>query len=200
MRTLLVDNYDSYTFNLFQLIAGVNGVDPVVVVNDDPALGTMRLDDFDNIVISPGPGRPQNSRDIGYVADLLRRTTLPVLGVCLGHQAIALAYGARVVPARHLMHGKTSHIRHDGRGLFAGVPDGFAATRYHSLVVLANTVPDCLEVTARSSDDGYIMGLRHRVLPMESVQFHPESIGTAGGMLLISNFVNAYRDFRAWAA
>ena len=186
MRTLLVDNHDSYSFNLFQLIAAVTGVDPVVVVNDDPALATMPLDGFDNIVISPGPGRPQNSRDLGYVGDLLRRTSLPVLGVCLGHQAIAHLAGGSVGAAPQPRHGHLTTVKHTDDELFAGIPAEFTAVRYHSLSV-QEPLPETLIATARS-EDGVIMALRHRELPRWGVQFHPESIASEYGRELIANF------------
>lgn len=195
MRTLLVDNHDSYTFNLFQLIASVNGVDPVVVVNDDPALGRMRLDDFDNIVISPGPGRPQHSRDIGYVADLLRRTTLPVLGVCLGHQAIAHLAGASVGAAPQPRHGHLTTVRHHDDELFAGVPGEFTAVRYHSLCVEEPLPPEL--VATAWAEDGVVMALRHRDLPRWGVQFHPESIASHYGREIIRNFGELTRAARA---
>ena len=195
MRTLLVDNHDSYTFNLFQLIAGVNGVDPVVVVNDDPALGTMRLDDFDNIVISPGPGRPQNSRDIGYVADLLRRTTLPVLGVCLGHQAIAHLAGASVSSAPQPRHGHLTTVKHHDDDLFAGVPSEFTAVRYHSLCVEEPLPPEL--IATAWAEDGVVMALRHRDLPRWGVQFHPESIASHYGREIVRNFGELTRRARA---
>ncbi|ARH92367.1 aminodeoxychorismate synthase component I [Streptomyces sp. MOE7] len=194
MRTLLVDNHDSYTFNLFQLIAEVNGVDPVVVTNDTPMLKTLRQGGFDNIVISPGPGRPQESRDLGYVPDLLRHTDLPVLGVCLGHQAIAHAAGAAVVPAPRPRHGHLARVTHDGDALFAAVPAEFTAVRYHSLCV-DEPLPPELEVTARA-DDGVIMALRHRDLPRWGVQFHPESIASEYGREILTNFRDLTRGVR----
>lgn len=196
MRILVVDAFDSFVYIIRQYLMSAD-TEPVVVRSNDISPAGVRRARPDAVLLGPGPGRPADSGHVEIVRAVAG--AVPILGVCLGHQAIALAYGASVVPARHLMHGKTSPIRHDGRGLFVGVPDGFEATRYHSLVVPANTVPDCLEVTARSGDDDYVMGLRHRFLPLESVQFHPESIGTTDGMLLINNFVDAYRDFPAWS-
>ncbi|HEX9359480.1 MAG TPA: aminodeoxychorismate synthase component I [Streptosporangiaceae bacterium] len=186
MRTLLVDNYDSYTFNLFQLIAQVNGTEPVVVANDDPLLIKLSEGAFDNIVISPGPGRPQRSRDIGFVADLLRGTELPVLGVCLGHQAIAHQAGAQVGPAPQPRHGYLSQIEHHGDDLFAGVPAEFTAVRYHSLRV-EEPLPEALAATAWA-EDGVIMAVRHRELPRWGVQFHPESIAAQYGREILANF------------
>jgi para-aminobenzoate synthetase len=196
VRTLLVDNHDSYSFNLFQLIAQVTGVDPMVVVNDDPALARMPLDGFDNIVISPGPGRPQNGRDLGYVGDLLRRTSLPVLGVCLGHQAIAHLAGGSVTSAPQPRHGHLTTVKHADDELFAGIPTEFTAVRYHSLCV-QEPLPDTLIATARS-EDGVIMALRHRDLPRWGVQFHPESIASEFGRELVANFTELTR--RAAAA
>ncbi|MEV6237505.1 aminodeoxychorismate synthase component I [Lentzea sp. NPDC051838] len=191
-RTLLVDNYDSYTFNLYQLIAEINGVAPTVVVNDDPALIDLRLEDFDNIVISPGPGAPQNSRDIGLVGDLLRRTTLPVLGVCLGHQIIGHLAGGTVTAAPEPRHGHLAKISHDGDPLFAGVPREFVAVRYHSLCV-EEPLPSEL-VPIAWADDGVLMALRHRDLPQWGVQFHPESVASGYGREILRNFADMTRQ------
>ncbi len=184
MRTLLVDNHDSYTFNLFQLIAEVNGSEPVVMVNDDPALGSVRA--FDNVVISPGPGRPGHPRDVGFVADLLRDCERPVLGVCLGHQAIAWLAGARIVAAPRARHGHLSLVKHYDDDLFAGIPEEFVAVRYHSLCV-AEPLPGTLTAIARA-EDGVLMGLRHAELPRWGVQFHPESVASEHGRRLLTNF------------
>jgi para-aminobenzoate synthetase len=188
LRTLLVDNHDSYTFNLFQLIAAVNGAEPVVVTNDDPMLAKLSVGAFDNVVISPGPGRPQCTRDIGFVVDLLRRTELPVLGVCLGHQAIAYQAGAQVGPAPQPRHGHLSQIEHHGDDLFAGIPAEFTAVRYHSLCV-EEPLPEALVATAWA-EDGVIMAVRHRDLPQWGVQFHPESIATHYGREILANFAD----------
>jgi anthranilate synthase/aminodeoxychorismate synthase-like glutamine amidotransferase len=183
---LVIDNYDSFTYNLVQYL-GELGAKLEVVRNDAmdvEALARMRPE---RIVISPGPGNPDQA---GVSLDVIRRLspTTPTLGVCLGHQAIGQAFGATVTRARTQMHGKTSDIRHDGKGVFAGLSNPFVATRYHSLIVLAETVPDDLEITARS-DDGQVMGLRHRRFPIEGVQFHPESILTVEGKHLLANFL-----------
>ena len=183
---LVIDNYDSFTYNLVQYL-GELGAKLEVVRNDAmdvEAIARMRPE---RIVISPGPGNPDQA---GVSLDVIRRLspTTPTLGVCLGHQAIGQAFGATVTRARTLMHGKTSDIRHDGKGVFAGLSNPFVATRYHSLIVLAETVPDDLEITARS-DDGQVMGLRHRRFPIEGVQFHPESILTVEGKHLLANFL-----------
>ena len=184
MRTLLVDNYDSFTYNLFHYLAEVNGEEPEVVVNDDPRWQPAHLADFDNVVLSPGPGHPANSADFGICRQILADTHLPVLGVCLGHQGIAALAGAhvgRVVP----WHGRVCPIRHDGSELFAGIPSPFDAVRYHSLAVAG--LPPQLAATAWAPD-GTIMALRHRTLPRWGVQFHPESIGSAYGRRLLANF------------
>jgi para-aminobenzoate synthetase len=185
VRILLVDNHDSYTFNLFQLIAEVTGVEPEVIVNDDPRLVTTN--GFDAVVISPGPGRPQTARDLGQVGNLLRHTDVPVLGVCLGHQAIAHLAGASVVAAPRPRHGHLTTVRHAGDDLFAGIPPEFTAVRYHSLCV-EEPLPADLIATAWA-EDGVIMALRHRNLPRWGVQFHPESIASHYGEEIIRNFI-----------
>jgi anthranilate synthase component 2 len=183
---LLLDNYDSFTYNLYQYL-GELGADTRVVRNDELTAEEALALRPERIVISPGPGTPDQS---GITLELIRRAAgrVPLLGVCLGHQALGQAFGGRVVRAPTLMHGKTSPIHHDGRTLFAGLPDPFIATRYHSLIVDGGTVPECLEVSAWTAD-GIVMGLRHRGLPMEGVQFHPESILTAAGKDLLQNFL-----------
>lgn len=191
MRTLLLDNYDSYTFNLYQLVADINGQEPVVMVNDDSMLLDLRLEEFDNIVVSPGPGHPQNARDIGFVGELLRRTTLPVLGVCLGHQMIAHLAGASVVGAPAPKHGHIATISHQSDPLFTGIPNEFRAVRYHSLCV-QEPLPRELVATAWA-EDGVLMALRHRDRPQWGVQFHPESIATRYGREILQNFAELTR-------
>jgi anthranilate synthase/aminodeoxychorismate synthase-like glutamine amidotransferase len=187
-RVLVIDNYDSFVYNLVQEL-GELGADPVVHRNDAIDIEGIRASSPDAILISPGPGRPE---DAGISMTVIRELAgeYPILGVCLGHQAIGQVYGGEVVAAPTLMHGKTSSIHHDGRGLFVGLPEPFVATRYHSLVVDPGSVPDVLEVTA-STGDGVIMGLRHRTLDVEGVQFHPESLLTPSGPSLLSNFLAA---------
>ena len=189
-RVFLVDNYDSFTYNLAQEL-GELGADVEVARNDAFALYELESDRPDGIVISPGPGRPA---DAGLSNEVVRRFAgrVPLLGVCLGHQCIGEVYGGRVVHAPELVHGKTSPIRHDGLGLFAGLPQPFEATRYHSLVVDAASVPEELQVSARTAA-GLVMGLRHRRLLVEGVQFHPESILTTAGMDLLANFLRLLR-------
>ncbi|MDD4138050.1 MAG: aminodeoxychorismate/anthranilate synthase component II [Methanoregula sp.] len=187
MKVLIIDCYDSFTFNLYQQV-GKLGAEPLVLPCDTP-LEELRNTGCDRIILSPGPGTP---RDSGVCLDVLETLsrTVPTLGVCLGHQAICIAFGGEVVRAQHLMHGKTSSIEHDGKRIFDSVPTPFTATRYHSLVARRETLPEELEVTATSTDDGYIMGVRHRSYPIEGVQFHPESILSAEGDRIISNFLN----------
>ncbi|QIS24133.1 aminodeoxychorismate synthase component I [Nocardia terpenica] len=193
MRTLLVDNYDSFTYNLFQLIAEVNGVEPVVVRNDAATdLAELGLDRFDNIVISPGPGRPDSARDFGISRELIERAELPLLGVCLGHQGIVLAAGGAVVTAPQPRHGYPDRITHDDCDLFAGIPRDFLAVRYHSLCA-AHPLPDDLALTA-TAPDGVIMGVRHRHRPQWGVQFHPESISSEYGAALLRNFARLTRE------
>jgi anthranilate synthase/aminodeoxychorismate synthase-like glutamine amidotransferase len=183
----LLDNYDSFTFNLYQFL-GELGAEVTVARNDQIGVEEVAAlgPDLDGIVISPGPCTPAEA---GISVELIRRMAgrVPILGVCLGHQAIGAAFGGRIVRAPKLMHGKTSHIHHRGVGVFAGLPNPFVATRYHSLIVERETLPLSLEVTAET--DGLIMGLRHRELTIEGVQFHPESILTAVGKDLLANFL-----------
>ncbi|MDQ0715721.1 aminodeoxychorismate synthase component I [Streptomyces luteogriseus] len=188
MKTLLIDNYDSYTYNLFQLIAEVNGEEPVVVRNDAPVDGLPDLRAFDNLVVSPGPGHPGVARDFGIGSRLLATSPVPVLGVCLGHQGIALGEAGLVGPAPEPRHGHLSTIRHDGRDLFHGLPQHFTAVRYHSLAV-REPLPETLEATAWA-EDGVLMGLRHRSRPLWGVQFHPESVLTEYGHRMLVNFRN----------
>ena len=185
---LLVDNYDSFTYNLYQYL-GELGAELRVVRNDELSAEAAVALGPDRIVISPGPGTPDQA---GITLDLIRRAAgrIPVLGVCLGHQALGQAFGGDVRRAPKLMHGKTSEIHHDGKGVFAGLPDPFTATRYHSLVVERASVPESLEITAWTAD-GIVMGLRHREYPLEGVQFHPESILTTVGKDLLRNFLEA---------
>jgi len=191
MRVLVIDSYDSFTFNLCQQI-GMLGAEPVVVKSDTP-FERLRCGGFDRVVLSPGPGHPRECTLYREVLATISRT-VPTLGVCLGHQAIGLAFGAGIAPADRLMHGKRSVIRHNGAGIYAGVPGPLVATRYHSLVIDPATVPDCLEVTAQSDDDGAVMGVRHREFPIEGVQFHPESILTPDGNRLMANFLSGTGD------
>ena len=185
-RVLVIDNYDSFVYNLVQYL-GELGAQPLVHRHDELTLDEIEALDPDAVLISPGPGRPE---DAGLSNDVVRHFAprRPVLGVCLGHQCIGQVYGADVVRAPEIMHGKTSLIRHTGVGVFAGLPSPLEATRYHSLVVDRDSVPAELEVTAWT-DDGTVMGLRHRELPVEGVQFHPESVLTAAGHDLLRNFL-----------
>ena len=186
-RVLVIDNYDSFTYNLVQYL-GELGVDPLVHRHDALTLEQINELDPAGVVISPGPGTPD---DAGLSMDVIRTFAgrRPVLGVCLGHQCIGQVFGARIVRAPQVMHGKTSLIRHDGRGVFVDLPDPLEATRYHSLVVDRASVPSELEITAET-DDGTIMGLRHREYAVEGVQFHPESILTVSGHDLLRNFLD----------
>ena len=183
---LMIDNYDSFTYNLVQYF-GELGEDVHVVRNDEITLeGVERLNPL-RIVISPGPCTPKEA-GISVPAIQHFAGKLPILGVCLGHQSIGQAFGGNIVHAKQLMHGKTSPIKHLNRGVFTGLPDGFTATRYHSLVIERGSLPDCLEVTAWT-DDGEIMGVRHKTLDVEGVQFHPESILTEHGHAMLKNFL-----------
>lgn len=186
MNVLIVDCYDSFTFNLFQQVGKLGG-EPLVFPCDTP-LDVLQKIPWDRIILSPGPGTPEDSGVCRKVLETMSRT-IPTLGVCLGHQTICAVFGGEVVRARHLMHGKTSQIRHDGTGIFQGIPMPFTATRYHSLVADRMSLPDDLTVTASSMDDGYVMGVRHTRYPIDGVQFHPESILTQDGDQILRNFL-----------
>lgn len=187
MKTLIIDNYDSYTFNLYQMIAEVNGELPVVVRNDQWSWAELARLSFENIVISPGPGHPAREADFGVCGTALLQAEVPVLGVCLGHQGLGHVYGAQVVNAPEIMHGRLSPIYHTHDALFAGIPQGVRVVRYHSLVLAPDTLPSCLEKIAWTQD-GVIMALRHIQRPLWGVQFHPESICTEYGSTLLANF------------
>ncbi|MQY25740.1 chorismate-binding protein [Nocardia aurantia] len=195
IRTLLVDNYDSFTYNLFQLIGIVNCCPPTVIRNDELDPTVLDLSGFDNIVISPGPGRPDVARDFGLSRYLVDHAELPLLGVCLGHQGIVLGAGGAVVAAPAPRHGFPDRIHHDGRDLFEDLPDGFTAVRYHSLCA-ATPLPEALEATATASD-GVVMGIRHRTRPQWGVQFHPESVSSEHGAALLRNFARLTERFTA---
>ena len=186
-RVLVIDNYDSFVYNLVQYL-GELGAEPLVHRNDELTMTEIIALDPDAVLVSPGPGTPD---DAGVSNDVIRTFggKVPVLGVCLGHQCIGQVYGGDVVRAPQVMHGKTSLVHHSGVGVFAGLPDPFEATRYHSLVVDRASVPDVLEITAET-DDGIVMGLRHRQLGVEGVQFHPESILSGGGHDMLRNFLD----------
>jgi anthranilate synthase component 2 len=185
-RVLVIDNYDSFVYNLVQYL-GELGAEPLVHRHDELSVPELVALEPDAVLISPGPGTPDGAGVSNEVVTTFAGS-VPVLGVCLGHQCIGQVYGGRVVRAPQVMHGKTSLIRHEGAGVFAGLPTPLEATRYHSLIVERSSLPDCLEITAET-DDGIVMGLRHRQLQVEGVQFHPESILTAGGHDLLGNFL-----------
>ncbi len=189
---LMIDNYDSFTYNLVQYL-GELGEDVMVVRNDEITLDAVQQLNPAGVVISPGPCTPDEA---GISVDLINQFSgkVPILGVCLGHQSIGQAFGGKIVRAGKIMHGKTSPVFHDGKGVFQGMPNPFIATRYHSLVIERSSIPDCLEISAWT-EDGEIMGVRHRTLPVEGVQFHPESVLSEHGHQLLSNFLqgNAIR-------
>jgi anthranilate synthase component 2 len=192
MRLLVIDNYDSFTYNLVQFLGDL-GATSLVFRNDKITLEEVASLAPEGIVLSPGPATPDQA---GICLALIDRfqSRVPILGVCLGHQAIGQAMGGEVIRAPQLMHGKTSRINHTGKGLFRGLNAGFEATRYHSLTIRPETLPAALEVTA-TSDDGVIMGVQHTRLPLHGVQFHPESIASENGHALLQNFLNIARDF-----
>ena len=187
-RIAVVDNYDSFVYNIVQYL-GEQGAEPLVYRHDEITVDELQALEPDGVLVSPGPGRPEDAGISNEVIDRMGGAGVPILGVCLGHQCIGQVYGGEVVRAPEVMHGKTSLVHHSGVGVLAGLADPFEATRYHSLVVERSTLPDVLEVTAETSD-GLIMGLRHRDLPVEGVQFHPESILTSVGRELVANFLS----------
>ena len=194
-RILVIDNYDSFVYNVVHYLAQI-GAEVEVWRNDDPRFASDGwASEFDGILLSPGPGTPE---DAGVCIDVVRTLAgrLPIFGICLGLQAIGVAFGAVTGPAAELVHGKTSPVHHDGRGVFAGLPDPITATRYHSLAIEPATMPDELLVTART-DTGVIMAVRHRELPIEAVQFHPESVLTQGGYQLLANWLATCGDAEA---
>ncbi|MDZ8031924.1 aminodeoxychorismate synthase component I [Nostoc sp. DedSLP04] len=193
MQTLIIDNYDSYTFNLYQMIAEVNGELPLVIYNDRLNWDELKEIAFDNIVISPGPGRPERSEDFGVCRQIIENVDVPLLGVCLGHQGLGYLYGGRVIHAPEVRHGRLSKIYHNNSELFQGIPNQFSVVRYHSLLV-ADELPECLEKIAWT-EEGLVMGLRHRHLPFWGVQFHPESICTEYGQRLLENFRDITQQF-----
>jgi anthranilate synthase component 2 len=194
MKVLVIDNYDSFVYNLVQYI-GEQGPETIVYRNDQITLQQIKALKPDRIVISPGPGSPEDPKYFGVCKAVLEQLSpqIPTFGVCLGHQGIISTFGGKVVPAKHLMHGKTSPIKHDGKSIFKDVQNPFTATRYHSLAGERDTIPDCLEITAVSADDGEVMGVRHKIYPIEGVQFHPESILCEDGKLIIKNFLEGKR-------
>lgn len=187
----MIDNYDSFTYNLVHYLAEL-GEEVIVKRNDKISLEDAGKLNPDMIVISPGPCTP---KEAGISVDVIREFAgrMPILGVCLGHQSIAYAYGAEIIRAERLLHGKTSPIHHDGKGIFKDIPDPFEATRYHSLLVSKETLPDSFEISAWT-DEGEIMGIRHKELPLEGVQFHPESILTKHGKDILRNFISIARE------
>ncbi|HEV7719239.1 MAG TPA: aminodeoxychorismate/anthranilate synthase component II [Arsenicitalea sp.] len=192
MKLLVIDNYDSFTYNLVHFL-GELGAEPIVYRNDKISLGGIADMAPEAIVLSPGPKTPNEAGICLAVIDRFG-SSVPLLGVCLGHQAIGQAMGGDVIRAPSLMHGKTSRINHTGKGIFRGLNSGFEATRYHSLIVKPETLPAVLEVTA-TTDDGLIMGVQHRTMPMHGVQFHPESIASENGHAILQNFINIARNF-----
>jgi anthranilate synthase component 2 len=190
VKVLVIDNYDSFVYNLVQYIGELGG-EPVVYRNDQITLKQAKQLNPQRIVISPGPGTPEDPHYFGVCAEILQQMSpkIPTLGVCLGNQGIIYAFGGKILQAKRLMHGKTSIIKHDGKGVFEGVKNPFTATRYHSLVGDKNSIPSCIEVTAESADDGEIMGVRHKTYPITGVQFHPESILCEDGKKIITNFL-----------
>ena len=187
MMLLILDNYDSFTYNVFQLLSEL-GADVEVIRNDQTTVDAIRAKHYDAIILSPGPGIPS---DAGITEDVIRDLggEVPILGICLGHQAIGEVFGGSVVRAGEIVHGKTSPLHHNGRGLYEGIPQDIPIGRYHSLVIDRETLPDCLEVTSDLAD-GTIMGVRHRTKDIEGIQFHPESILTPDGKTMMENFLN----------
>ena len=190
MKVLVIDNYDSFVYNLVQYIGELGG-EPIIHRNDKITLQQAMELDPQRIVISPGPGTPEDPHYFGVCSAVLREMSckIPTLGVCLGNQGIISVFGGKVVRAKRLMHGKTSIIKHDEKGLFEGIKNPFTATRYHSLVGEKTSIPECIEVSAKSTDDGEVMAVRHKKYPITGVQFHPESILCEDGKKIIKNFL-----------
>ena len=195
MKVLVIDNYDSFVYNLVQYIGELGG-DPIVYRNDQIGLEQAIRLDPERIVISPGPGTPEDPHYFGVCSAILKKMSckIPTLGVCLGSQGIVSVFGGKVVQARRLMHGKTSVIRHDGKGVFKGVKNPLTGTRYHSLVGKKSSIPQCIEVSAESADDGEVMGVRHKTYPITGLQFHPESILCEDGKKIIKNFLEGLNE------
>ncbi|MBS7647725.1 MAG: aminodeoxychorismate/anthranilate synthase component II [Candidatus Bathyarchaeia archaeon] len=193
MKVLIIDNYDSFVYNLAQYI-GELGAKPIVYRNDQITLIRAVKLKPDRVMISPGPGTPEEPKFFGICSQIIKHMgpKVPTLGVCLGHQGIVYSFGGKIVRASRVMHGKTSPIKHDGKGIFKGVKNPIQATRYHSLVADKGNLPECLSVTAVSLDDGEIMGVRHEHYPIEGVQFHPESIITEHGKAMLKNFLDGW--------
>lgn len=194
-RVVLIDNYDSFVYNLYQSLGELTGVEAKVVRNDRTSVEAITAERPTHLVISPGPGNPEQPAWFGVCREIILTLgrTVPLLGVCLGHQGIGVAFGGRIIRAPRVMHGKTSHVRHDGEGLFAGLESPLEVMRYHSLVIDPETLPASLRVTA-ATDEGLIMGVAHREFPIVGVQFHPESIGTRSGQRLLRNFLTGRRE------
>lgn len=193
MRSLIIDNYDSYTYNLYQLIGKVSGFEPIVIKNDEMTYDQILNLDFDNVIISPGPGSPYKEKDFGVCKDIIEKLDKPILGICLGHQGIYYYHGGKVVRAEEPMHGRQSSVNHNGKGLFNGIKNNFTVTRYHSLTCQDQELED-IEIDARTPE-GIVMGISHKTKPIYGLQFHPESIASECGEELIKNFINITRDF-----
>jgi anthranilate synthase component 2 len=191
MKTLVIDNYDSFVYNLVQYVGELGG-EPIVYRNDQLSIDIAKKLKPDRIIISPGPGTPEDPKYFGTCSAILKQMspTIPTLGVCLGAQGIVHVFGGKIVRAKKLMHGKTSMIKHDSKTIFKNVRNPLRATRYHSLVAEKTTIPSCLKITAEALDDSEVMGIRHIVYPIEGIQFHPESILTEDGMKIIKNFLD----------
>ena len=193
MRSLIIDNYDSYTYNLYQLIGKVSGIEPIVIKNDEMTYDEILNLNFDNVIISPGPGSPDKKKDFGICKDIIEKLNKPILGICLGHQGIYYCHGGEVVRAEEPMHGRQSSVNHNGKGLFKGIKNNFTVTRYHSLTCQDQELDD-IEINARTPE-GIVMGISHKTKPIYGLQFHPESIASECGEELINNFINITRDF-----
>lgn len=193
MRSLIIDNYDSYTYNLYQLIGKVSGIEPIVIKNDEMTYDEILNLDFDNVIISPGPGSPDKEKDFGICKDIIEKLDKPILGICLGHQGIYYYHGGKVVRAEEPMHGRQSSVNHNGKGLFKEIKNNFTVTRYHSLTCEDKEL-DGIEIDARTPE-GTVMGISHKTKPIYGLQFHPESIASECGEELIKNFINITRDF-----